>query len=102
MSAFQPILTCFLILVFVNIAVKGMAIVTQRRFMCTDEAIITSKSYMTSLLGEWRKEKEESTRLKINQSQVRQYFVFVLIIVLLQKDWIQKLNQIFIILAVLR
>ena len=104
MSAFQPILTCFLCLVFANIAVKGMAIVTSRRFMCSGEAI-SSKSYMTNLLDEWRKQKKESTRLNINQSQVRQHLVFVLILFLFFLLFYSKKigsNQIFIVLAVLR
>ena len=79
MTAFQPILTCFLCLVFANIAVKGMAIVTKGRFMCSDEQI-RSKSIMTRLLNEWLEEIEESTCLTIKQSQVRQRFAFALVL----------------------
>ena len=76
MSAFQPILTCFLCLVIASIAVRGMAVVTKKSFMCSGEAN-SSKSSMTELLKKWNKEKRESTPLNINQSQVRQHFVFV-------------------------
>ena len=78
MSAFQPILTCFLCLVIANIAVRGMTVINKRRYMCLNEAT-TSKFYMTVLLKKWDKEKRESTCLSINHSQVRQHFVFVLI-----------------------
>ena len=77
MSAFQPILACFLSLVIVNIAVKGMAVVTKRSVMCSNKAT-TSKLHMIRLFKKWGNETRESTCLDINLSHVRQYFVFVL------------------------
>ena len=75
MSAFQPM--CFLCLFIVNIAVKEMAVVSKKSFMCSNKAT-TSKFYMTELLTKWGKETQESTCLNINHLHVRQYFVFVL------------------------
>ena len=71
MSAFQPILTCFLSLVIVNIAVKGMAVATRRSVMCSNQAT-SLKLYVTNFLETWRTEKPESTCLDINLSHVRQ------------------------------
>ena len=93
MSAFQPILACFLCLFIADIDVRGMHIIDQRNFVCSTESLSLKTSIIQDL-AEWKNANPAS--IPSNPLEVRRFFdfffdfVFALIFVLKQTDRIRK------------